>query len=185
MLKLDKVGIWRTFLLLCAAEGDLVPIVLISHRHAADGNSQRWRMNPDKLPRITAKRKSNISIRQKDGWYQYIVAHRDRPTIWLRTLCMSTVFVCKWCGVGDAHLSSCISPLPFPQVHFIFISARLERVNSIPSRLWLRLGTFTVSLSLALFRLLLPLALSFALFSLCLCFQSLITFREWLYSGYK
>lgn len=54
---------------------------------------------------------------------------------------------------GDTHLSwwiSCSSPLPFLQVHFIFISTKLERVNSIPRRLWLRLGTFTVSLFLSL-----------------------------------
>lgn len=50
----------------------------------------------------------------------------------------------------DAHLSWWISrscPLPFLQVHFIFISSKLERVNSIPSRLWL--GTFTISLAFA------------------------------------
>lgn len=124
-LKLDKVCIDCNIgerLLLYTAQGCLVPVVLISH--TAGVSSLRWRINPDKHPWVTTKRKSKISIWLHDGWYQYVLTgHRRHLTIrvclcsfcvlWVLHVCFVNIitFIVMW--KRDAHQILWIMQLAF------------------------------------------------------------------------
>lgn len=154
-------------LLLSAAEGDLVPTVFPSHRHTAVISSLRWCMNPDQHPRITGLMMDVINS---------VSLSPPTPCENMFSSCVSVYLVNSFALVWRGFHAA---PFAFLKIYFIFISVKLERVNSIPIRLWLRLGTFPVSLSHFSFCTF-PLV---SLFSLSLGFLGLITFWEWFYSG--
>lgn len=137
-------------LLLYTMQGDPVPVVLISQLSTPLGDKWSetvvhiWKspkpVSHQCYPRASAGASSSLNI------CVHVCAVYGQ-------ICFSDALetaLLLWWWSGDAHLSwwiSCSCPLPFLQVHFIFISSKLERVNSIPSRLWL--GTFTISLAFA------------------------------------
>lgn len=111
------------------------------------------------------KENQNISIRLNDGWYRRVLTvalHHLTACVCLQFPCPSEcVCFVNWCR-REIPAWACRFPAAplyiFFMVHFVFISSKLERVNSIPRRQWLRLGTFTIS----------PFSFALATCSLCL-----------------
>lgn len=110
--------------------------VLISHRWTRQVSapfSDEWAQT---LTDRCKKENRNISIRFIDRWYWCILTVALHP--------LDNVWDAE--GRYPPELEDVLQrPFTFLQVHFIFISSKLERVNSIPRRLWPRLGTFTIS----------------------------------------
>lgn len=132
--------------LLYTMQGDPVPVVLISQLSTPLGDKWSetvvhiWKspkpVSPQCYQRASTGASSSLNICVHACAVYGQICFSDA---------LETALLLRWWS-GDAHLSwwiSCSCPLPFLQVHFIFISSKLERVNSIPSRLWL--GTFTIS----------------------------------------
>ena len=124
---------------------------------------------------VSPQKKSNVLIRLNYRWYQYISIG---PIYCLCLVCVQlwrlTAYLSSKLhnhygdvmGIPIWARGSHAAPLClFLQVHFIFISSKLEGVNSIPCRQRLRLRrTFTISVSSSLHLLSDALFLPFSLF---------------------